>query len=165
MSRWIADTSPLIFLAKLDRLDLLRKSADEILVPAAVIQEVRAYPDAASRKIEEALGSWLREETVGERRVVDILLADLDFGEAEVIALASERAVERIVMDDLDGRRLARRLGLEPIGTLGLLLAARLRGELSSLREEIERLEREGFRASPSLVEAVLKAAGEDLTG
>jgi predicted nucleic acid-binding protein len=36
MSRWIADTSPLIFLAKLDRLDLLRKSADEILVPAAV---------------------------------------------------------------------------------------------------------------------------------
>jgi predicted nucleic acid-binding protein len=79
-----------------------------------------------------------------------------------VIALASERAAERIVMDDLDGRRLARRLGLEPIGTLGLLLAARLRGKLSSLRGEIERLEREGSRASASLVEVVLKAAGED---
>ncbi len=161
MSRWIADTSPLIFLAKLDRLDLLRKSADNIFVPAAVVKEVRAYPDDASQKIEEALGSWLREEEVKERRIVDILLADLDFGEAEVIALASERAAERIVMDDLDGRRLARRLGLEPIGTLGLLLAAKLQGQLESLQGEIERLEREGFRASPSLVEAVLKAAGE----
>jgi len=163
MSRWVVDTSPLIFLAKLDRLDLLRRSADEVLIPAAVIQEVRAYPDEASRKIEDALGSWLREEKVEGRQVVDILLADLDFGEAEVIALAHETSAERIVMDDLDGRRFARRLKLEPIGTLGLLLAARLRGELGSLREEIERLERQGFRASPSLVEAVLRASGEDV--
>lgn len=163
MSRWVVDTSPLIFLAKLDRLDLLRRSADEVLVPAAVIEEVRAYPDEASRKIEDALGSWLREERVEGRQVVDVLLADLDFGEAEVIALAHETFAERIVMDDLDGRRFARRLKLEPIGTLGLLLAARLRGELSSLREEIERLERQGFRASPSLVEAILRASGEDL--
>ena len=163
MSRWIVDTSPLIFLAKLDRLDLLRRSADEVLVPAAVIEEVRAYSDEASRKIEDALGSWLREEKVEGRQVVDVLLADLDFGEAEVIALAHEMSAERIVMDDLDGRRFARRLKLEPIGTLGLLLAARLRGELNPLREEIERLERQGFRASPSLVEAVLQAAGENV--
>jgi hypothetical protein len=163
MSRWVVDTSPLIFLAKLNRLDLLRKSADEVLAPAAVIEEVRAYPDEASRKIEDALGSWLREEKVEERRIVDVLLADLDFGEAEVIALAHESSAERIVMDDLDGRRFARRLGLEPVGTLGLLLAARLRGELGSLREEIERLEREGFRVSPSLRASVLLAAGEEL--
>jgi predicted nucleic acid-binding protein len=161
MSRWVVDTSPLIFLAKLDRLDLLRKSADEILVPAAVVEEVRAYPDDAGRKIEDALGSWLREEKVEGRRIVEVLLVDLDFGEAEVIALSRERAAERVVMDDLDGRRLARRLGLEPVGTLGLLLVAKLRGELGSLREEIERLEREGFRVSPALIEAVLRTAGE----
>jgi predicted nucleic acid-binding protein len=163
MSRWVVDTSPLIFLAKLNRLDLLRRSADELLVPTAVMEEVRAYPDDASRKIEDALASWLREEKVKGRQVVDVLLADLDFGEAEVIALAHETSAERIVMDDLDGRRFARRLKLEPIGTLGLLLAVRLRGELSSLREEIERLERQGFRASPSLVAAVLREAGEDV--
>jgi predicted nucleic acid-binding protein len=161
MSRWVVDTSPLIFLAKLDRLDLLRTSADEILVPAAVITEIRAYPDDACQKVEDALASWLREEKVGVRRIVDVLLADLDLGEAEVIALARERSAERIVMDDLDGRRFARRLGLEPVGTLGLLLAAKLRGELGSLRGEIERLEQEGFRVSPTLVEAVLRTAGE----
>jgi uncharacterized protein len=161
MSRWVVDTSPLIFLAKLDRLDLLRKSADELLVPAAVVEEIRAYPDDASRRIEEALGSWLQEEKVEPRRIVEVLLADLDLGEAEVIALARERTADRIVMDDLDGRRFARRLDLEPIGTLGLLLAAKLRGEIGSLREEIERLEREGFRVSPALAAAVLRTAGE----
>jgi predicted nucleic acid-binding protein len=161
MSRWVVDTSPLIFLAKLDRLDLLRKSADEILVPAAVIAEIRAYPDDASQKVEGALTSWLREEKVEVRRIVDVLLADLDLGEAEVIVLARERSAERIVMDDLDGRRFARRLALEPIGTLGLLLAAKLRGEIDSLRGEIERLEQEGFRISPALVDAALRTAGE----
>jgi uncharacterized protein len=161
MSRWVADTSPLIFLAKLDRLDLLRKAVDEVLVPHAVVQEIRQRPDWASQKIEDTLRSWLRIEPVKERRFVNLLLADLDHGEAEAIALALEAGAERILMDDLDGRRLARRLGLESVGTLGLLLTARRRGELASLSEEIERLQREGFRVSESVVQAILLEAGE----
>ena len=45
MRRWVADTSPLIFLAKLDRLHLLERGADEILVPPAVLQEIQARRD------------------------------------------------------------------------------------------------------------------------
>jgi predicted nucleic acid-binding protein len=90
---------------------------------------------------------------------VQFLQADLDQGEAEVIALAKEVHTDRIVMDDLDARRLARRVGFELVGTLGLLLAAHLRGEIPSVREEIERLVDFGFRAASSLVEAVLKGA------
>jgi predicted nucleic acid-binding protein len=66
-----------------------------------------------------------------------------------------------VVIDDLDGRRFAYRLGLAPIGTLGLLLAARLRGDLPSLHQEIERLEAAGFRISGALRRAVLERAGE----
>jgi uncharacterized protein len=161
MSQWVADTSPLIFLAKLDRLDLLRKAVDEILVPYAVVQEIRQRPDWTSQKIEDALKTWVRVEPARGQQLVHVLLADLDEGEAEAIVLALEVGAERIVMDDLDGRRLARRVGLRPIGTLGLLLAARRRGELASLREEIERLRREGFRVSDSVVQAILVEAGE----
>ena len=64
-------------------------------------------------------------------------------------------------MDDLDARRRARRLGFDLTGTMGLLLAARLRGEIPSVRLEIERLVALGFRVAPSLVEAVLDEAGE----
>jgi hypothetical protein len=66
-----------------------------------------------------------------------------------------------VVLDDLDARRFARRLGLGMVGTVGLLLAARLRGELPSLHQEIEQLEVLGFRVAPDLVEAVLRVAGE----
>ena len=48
MTLWVVDTSPLVFLAKLGRLDLLRESADLVTVPRAVLTEVRAKPDAAT---------------------------------------------------------------------------------------------------------------------
>ena len=86
-------------------------------------------------------------------------MADLGSGEAEVIQLARERATTQVVLDDLDARRYARRVGLEPVGTLGLLLAARLRGEIHSLRAEIVRLRQVGFYITDALIEAVLKAA------
>lgn len=80
-------------------------------------------------------------------------------GEAEAMALALDAA--RIVLDDLDARRLADRLGLKVVGTLGLLLTAKLRGEIPSLRAEIDRLRRGGFRAAPALIEEILRSAGE----
>jgi uncharacterized protein len=161
MSLWVADTSPLIFLAKLNRLDLLREGAEEILVPQAVVEEVQQYQDEARQKIEDALDLWLKVTPVRDRRVAEVLLAHVDRGEAETIALALEVRAERVIMDDLDGRRLSRRVGLTAVGTLGLLLAARLRGDLSSLRAEIERLEKGGFRVGELLRKAVLEAAGE----
>lgn len=161
MRLWVVDTSPLIFLAKLDRLDLLRRGADQILSPPAVLREINEYPDAASDRIEEAKKSWLQVRVVEDRRLVDVLMADLDAGEAEVIALALEAKAERVVLDDLDARRLTQRLGVAPVGTLGLLLAAKLRGEVQSLRAEIDRLRQAGFRLSPTLFQAVLREAGE----
>jgi len=62
---------------------------------------------------------------------------------------------------DLDARRLAHRVGLAPVGTLGLLLAAKLRGEIRSLRAEMDCLRHAGFRVSPTLSKAILEQAGE----
>jgi len=161
MRLWVVDTSPLIFLAKLDRLDLLQRGADQVVAPPAVFQEIDEYPDVASNRIEDAKKSWLQVRAVEDRRLVDVLMADLDAGESEVIALALEVEAERAVLDDLDARRLAQRLGVAPVGTLGLLLAAKLRGKIPSLRAEIDRLRQAGFRVSPTLSQAVLREAGE----
>jgi predicted nucleic acid-binding protein len=155
------DTGPLVFLAKLGRLDLLRDSADRVCIPRAVLTEVHAKPDAATVAIDHACQTWLSVCDVTNSRGVELVQADLDLGEAEVIALAHELDADRVVLDDLDARRFARRVGLSLIGTLGLLLAAKLRGELPSFRVEIERLEALGFRIAPSVVEAVLRDAGE----
>lgn len=161
MTRWVVDTSPLIFLAKLDRLDLLRKGADEILAPPAVIDEIRSHPDDASRQIAKAVSSWLTVMQVEDRGTLEMLRGDLGSGEAEAIILSRQVGADRVVMDDLDGRRFAHRLGVTAVGTLGLLLAARLRGELPALRLEIEKLRAAGFRVSEALVGAVLRDSGE----
>ena len=161
MTTWVVDTSPLIFLAKLDRLDLLTMGADMVWVPRAVLDEVSVKPDEATQAIEQASQRWLSVRRVSNREAVEMLLANLDLGEAEVIVLAKEVEADKIVMDDLDARRYARRLGLDLIGTMGLLLAAHLRGEIPSMREEIERLQELGFRVAQPLVEAILREAGE----
>lgn len=161
MSLWIADTSPLIFLAKLNRLDLLRRQAEEVLAPPAVLEEIAEQDDEAFRRIEEARQSWLGIRQVEDLRLLTVLKAELGDGEAEAIALALETKAAWIVLDDLDARRFADRLGLKPVGTLGLLLAAKLRGDIPSVRDEIDRLRQGGFRAAPALVNAILQSAGE----
>ena len=80
MRPWVVNTSPLLFLSKLDRLDLLKNGPAEVLVPSAVIEEIREQPDDASRRIEEAVGSWLRIERVRDPRVVEVLLTEVDLG-------------------------------------------------------------------------------------
>ncbi len=161
MSCWVVNASPLIYLAQLDRLDLLRRGADEVLVPPTVLREIAAKPDPSTSRIDAALRTWLRREMPRDRKLLEVLKLELDAGEAETIALAYERMADRTVMDDLAGRRYARRLGLSLVGTLGLLLAARLRGEIRSLKSELERLRAVGFYASETLVQEVLRAAGE----
>jgi predicted nucleic acid-binding protein len=123
--------------------------------------EIRAKADEACQRIEQAANAWLKVQEVGNRATVQLLLADLDLGEAEVIALAKEINADRILLDDLDARRFARRVGLSAIGTVGILLTGRLQGKIPSLRDEIERLQAQGFRISKVLMEEVLKAAGE----
>lgn len=160
-SVWMVGTGPLIFLSKLGRLGLLESAADRICVARAVIDEIQVKPDEAARAIALACQSWLSVRQVSNRQAVEILLADLGLGEAETIVLGKEIDAERVVMDDLDARRFARRVGLELIGTLGLLLAARLDGRIASLQREIENLEGAGFRVAPELVERLLTEAGE----
>jgi hypothetical protein len=155
------NTGPLIFLAGLGRLDLLSTGPDSIYVAEAVAREIRAKPDEAAHAFEVACLSWLSLRPVTNRQAVEILLADLGPGEAETIVLAKEVGAELVVMDDLDARRFAHRIGLRVIGTLGLLLAARLDGRISSLSQEVEKLTAAGFYAAPDLVERLLREAGE----
>ena len=161
MTIWVADADSLIFLAKLGRLNLLSAVGGDIYIPSAVMAEIRAKGDEACAQVELAGKSWLRIREVENRETVVLLLADLDPGESEVITLAKEIHADYVILDDLDARRFARRVGLSVIGTVGILLSARLRGEIPSLRDEIGRLQAYAFRISQTFVEEVLKEAGE----
>jgi len=81
--------------------------------------------------------------------------------EAEAIALAAEIHGDRIVLDDKKARRVARELGLDPTGTVGVILRAKRKGVVPHCRPLLDDLMREGFYLSDSLYEEALRLAGE----
>jgi predicted nucleic acid-binding protein len=92
---------------------------------------------------------------------VEVLLDELDLREAETIVLASELGADWVLMDERKGRRKLAQLGLPKVGTVGILLKAKQMRLLDRVRPELDKLQREGFSLSQTVIDAVLAEAGE----
>ena len=87
---------------------------------------------------------------------------NLDKGESEAIALALEMNADLVLMDERRGRFMARRLGLEVIGVLGVMVEAKHKGHLDKLKPALDELVgKAGFRIHDTLYRQVLIAVGE----
>lgn len=120
----VLNTSPIIFLSKVDSLNLLADCIDDIYAPAAVINELHEYTLPAFIKV--------RTLSATGAAYVQGALGRLHQGELEAIILAQEIAADYVVLDDLLARRKARRLALDVIGTVGLLIFLEKRKVLST---------------------------------
>jgi len=158
----VADSGPLIALARLGLLSLPARLFREALVTATVWDEVSRGPYAAEL---QALDAAVQ---AGQLRVVSdptdvplpVTAAGLDPGERLAIALAlKEGAV--VLVDEKRGRAVAARLGLHVLGTLGLLVRARDAGIVEKVRPLAEALLRGGYHLARPLVEHTLAAIGE----
>ncbi len=158
--RAAVDTTAIIALASIDALELLHALFGRIVVPPTVRDELRAGgPTAPGYSATEATG-WIEVASLADPRRAE-LLSDLDRGEAEVIALALEAAVNVVVLDDRLARRHAKRLRLRVTGTIGLLIAAKRRGLIPSVATLVENLQAAGFRLSSAQVAEALRLSGE----
>ncbi len=124
MSIAIVDASPLLFLARLNRLELLKICADNIYIPSVVLEEIDKKQDEATGSIRGILSTWLIECTIVNQDFRNLLFG-LGAGEIDVMVQAYEQKAHWVVLDDQDARRTARRLGFKPIGTVGLLLVGK----------------------------------------
>jgi len=157
----IADTSSIVLLAKIGRLALLRDLYEQVHVPPGVVAELQAKPDAASQEVERFLRSPGCVRAPQNTLLVQALSADLGIGEAEAIALAAEIPDGLLIMDDSEGRRAARGLGLRVTGLLGILIEAKARGLISAVGPLLDQLIAVGFWVSESMRRIVLDTAGE----
>ena len=125
----VSNSSPLIFLAKINQLNLLFALFDKIFIPQAVFQEV-----VVTGKRNGQLDAFLVEEQIIEGKI-EIREYDttkvkfphlknhaLHPGELEAIHLALSLSEDVILLDDEEARVFARTLGLQVKGTLGLLI-------------------------------------------
>ena len=160
----VSNTSPVLNLAIVGRLSLLRKQFGEIRIPPAVLQELRVGEDLpGSQSVRGAVEKgWLRVEEVKDRPFVQVLQRDLDKGEAEAIALALQVKAKWTLLDEREGRRVAKSLGLKVTGVLGILLRAWREGELPSLQRAMEELRaKAGFRLGVELFADLVRESGE----
>jgi len=160
----VSNTSPLVNLAIVDLLHLLRRQFAELLIPPAVRDELRADEERlGSASLQAAMDEgWLRIVELDNPAVAQAFSEQVDRGEAEAIALALQLKAAPVLIDERDGRALATGLGLQVTGLLGILLRARLTGDLAAIAPVLDALETEAdFRLGPALRHAVLVEAGE----
>ncbi|MDO9129298.1 MAG: DUF3368 domain-containing protein [Anaerolineales bacterium] len=158
----VSNTTPLIGLASIQHFDLLWRLFGEIHISKAVYDEaVTSGREAGGAKREVAKAGWIKTVEIHDRLAVEVLLDEMDLGEAETIVLAREIRAYWVLMDEKKGRRKLAQLGLNKIGTIGILLKAQQLGLLSLIRPELEKLQTQGFSISQAVIDAVLKQAGE----
>ncbi len=148
----VSDSGPLIAFERIQQLQLLPALFTRILIPPAVEKEV-----ACLRK----LPRWVLVQPLAQPPRLGRLGLSLGAGEREAIGLSLEIAASRLLVDDKAARRLAKSLQLPVIGTLGLLLAAKRRGFLPTVRPCLEALQDASFYLTPDLYARILADAGE----
>ena len=157
-----SNTSPITNLAAIGQLDLLRALYEKIYIPRAVLSELSADGTHWPGYAQVCSADWVSAETVRDRALVRSLLRDLDLGESESIALALELGADLVVLDEIEGRRIARRVGLRVIGVAGVLLEAKSNGLVSIVRTNLDALRSTaGFYVSDAFYNRVLVLADE----
>jgi len=161
--RIVSNSSVLIALSAIGRLPLVwERFPSGIVIPQAVWREVVLEGGARPGAHEVGGASWIRVEDTSRSPMLPLLLAELDEGEAESIALACDIGADVILIDERDARRAARSMGLKVLGTVGILIWAKRAGRVPELRKELNTLQEIGsFRLSGPLFERALREAGE----
>lgn len=159
----VANASVLIALSAIKQLGLLSDQfKDGVLIPRAVWREVVETGKGQPGSEEVASASWVMVREVKDKSFVSLLRAELDEGEAEAITLAREEHVPLVLLGEKDARRVARRLNLNVLGTVGVLIWAKRAGKVDDLRRQLDALKTAGrFRLDQSVYQEALRTVGE----
>jgi len=158
----VSNSSALINLARIGKLDLLQQLYGELIVPDAVWKEVVVEGSGQSGADDIKRAAWIKTLTVTNKDLVWALRQDLDSGEAEAIALAIELQAELLLMDEHMGRETARHLGLCYTGIIGVLIEAKHKGLIHAVKPYLTALrDIAGFHVKPTLYLRVLQDEGE----
>jgi uncharacterized protein len=144
----VSDSTCLIGLERIGELNILPALFEPVMIPPEVEREF-------GNKF-----SWLTTEKLSGNVLATALHLVVDAGEAEAIALASEKNC-LLIVDDKQARTAAKRIGISVIGTIGVLLRAKKNGVVSVIRPIMDDLELNNFFIGRALREEALKIAGE----
>lgn len=146
----VTDSSCFIILQKINALFILKELFQFVLTTPEVQIEF-GYP----------LPGWVIVESVTDESLLKKYNQFVDRGEASAMVLAREVNSDYIILDDKEARKFAEKLGLNVKGTMGILLIARQKELIPSLKHYLDLVQLTNFRVSKAIIERLLKDAGE----
>ena len=158
----ISNTSPITNLAAVGQLPLLQQLYGNIIIPEAVYQELTSGGSEIPGATALHNFSWIQTQKVSNKILATSLEQELDLGEAEAITLAVELKASLILLDERRGYQVACRLGLKVTGVLGILIAAKSRGLIVTVKPILDNLiDDAGFWITKQLYAQILQIAAE----
>lgn len=153
----VSDSTTLIILFDLDRMDLLSNLFPKIIIPKAVYQEI-----TFKKPIKQT--NFIEIKQAKESELLDTLNTLLDQGESEAIALALELRL-KLIIDEKKGRKIAMNQGIEIIGLLGVIYLNIVKGFLSITQAEafLASTINHGYRINQKLVNDMLLTAKKNI--
>ncbi len=156
----VSDTSPILSLALIARLELLHELYGTITIPEAVRAELISTNQGGARDILQA--DWITTRPIDPDVVLKLLLHEVDRGEAEAIGLAIQLNADVLLIDERKARHLAAYLELGVVGLLDVLQDAKQRRLITNVKPVLDELiARARFRLSHKLYQRTLFTAGE----
>jgi len=156
----VVNTSPLQYLFRINHLHLLRDLFEVVLVAEEVRAELDRGRNLGFHAPDLSSVGWL-QVLVAAPEPIPPELEGLGQGEAETILVAKQRRAEWAVLDDLEARRAAQKLGIKTIGTVGILAMAKEQGLISAVKPLITDLIAAKFWLSAKVQQEILQLAGE----
>jgi len=157
----VSNSTPLIALSRIGRLDLLKQYFSEIVIPQAVYQEVVVSGGDRCGAKEVKKLERIKVKEIKNNLAVETFGTIVDRGEAEAIVLAAEMKASLLMIDDADGRGVALGMGLKVTGTVGILLMAAKDGKVE-LKRSLDQLLAAGFRLSEKEYQRIIELSGSN---
>ena len=121
----VSDSTILITLLNIERMDILTKVFDTVYIPSKVYEEVVIDEHSILDS------TFFKKQEISDRMLYKLLTKSLDAGESEAIVLAQELVLP-LMIDEKKGRKIASNMGISIIGFLGVLLLNHKKGFFSS---------------------------------
>ena len=156
----IINTTPLIALSNINHLELLHKLYSKVIIPQAVFDEIRVKQNSACYHALKS-SDWIEVMSIQNVFAKEFYRTQLHNGEVEVMILSKEQHADLVIIDDHSAKRHAKHLGLNVVGTLGVLIRSKELGYIDKIEPLVEEMVEKGFYLSEAVKMLVLKSAGE----
>ncbi len=160
MPKAVSNTSPLLYLYRIGAIEFLPKLFEEVWIPEAVKDELKAGRSRGYDVPDPANYTWLKVVNPTSAPS-EWLVLDLGGGEIGAMTLALENPERIILLDDMLARKTAQAAGLEVWGTLKVLLEAKAKECITEIKPLVKNLSKAGMWISSDVKRRILALAGE----